>query len=108
MIHLFKNIVATAAVALLSVILTGCKDTDAIGGMDLENVRVYMTVSMTQPGVGVTRSTTIDSNDTSSDGWEPGTDAENAIHRLLIVMKHGDDSLCFPVSSSDINTACLP
>lgn len=104
MIHLFKNIVATAAVALLSVILTGCKDTDAIGGMDLENVRVYMTVSMTQPGVDVTRSTTIDSNDTSSDGWEPGTDAENAIHRLLIVMKHGDDSLCFPVSSSDINT----
>lgn len=102
----FKHIMLWTMTALMMpVIAAGCSDANAPSGPDTDNAKVYLTLDMSLRDGEGTRSHTIDDNDTSNDGTEPGTDKENAIHRMIVVLKDGDDMLSFPVASPGALTA---
>ncbi len=90
--YLSKLIMAIMAVPAFTI--AGCSGSDVSdpdGSRLPENAMVYINVDVQLPDDADTRANTRNSSttdpDTSSDGEEGGTDAENAIHSALIILK---------------------
>lgn len=82
--HLSRHIAILIAAALT---LAGCSDGDVPGYIpELHDATVYFNINVDIKGNDATRSNT-SGEDTSSDGTETGTEAENKINRALLVLR---------------------
>lgn len=82
--HLSRHIAILIAAVLT---ITGCSDGDVPGYIpDLHDASVYFNINVDIKGNDATRSNT-SGEDTSSDGTETGTEAENKINRALLVLR---------------------
>lgn len=82
--HLSRHIAILIAAVLT---ITGCSDGDVPDNIpELHDATVYFNINVDIKGNDATRSNT-SGEDTSSDGTETGTEAENKINRALLVLR---------------------